>query len=42
MMALIWGLFLPLMAILLIDSLNNKIIDKKDVEKGTLAQLSDL
>jgi capsular exopolysaccharide synthesis family protein len=37
MMALIWGLFLPLMAILLIDSLNNKIIDKKDVEKGTLA-----
>jgi capsular exopolysaccharide synthesis family protein len=34
-MALILGLLLPAFLILLIDSLNNKIIDKKDIEKGT-------
>lgn len=33
--ALILGILFPLLAIFLIDFLNNKIIDKKDVEKGT-------
>ena len=37
MMALILGLFFPVLGILLIDYLNNKIIDKKDIEKGTKA-----
>jgi len=35
MMALILGLFFPILGILLVDYLNNKIIDKKDIEKGT-------
>ena len=35
MMALLFGLFIPAAGILLIDYLNNRIIDKKDVEKGT-------
>jgi len=34
-MALILGLLIPAMLILIIDYLNNKIIDKKDIEKGT-------
>jgi tyrosine-protein kinase Etk/Wzc len=37
MMALILGLFFPLVGIFLIDYLNNKIIDKRDIEKGTNA-----
>jgi len=37
MMAIIFGLLFPVIGILLIDYLNNKIIDKKDVEKGTKA-----
>ncbi len=37
MMALMLGFFFPGMGILLIDYLNNKIIDKKDIEKGTSA-----
>lgn len=37
MMALVLGLLIPAILILLIDYLNNKIIDKKDVEKGTKA-----
>jgi capsular exopolysaccharide synthesis family protein len=37
MMAIILGLFFPILGILLIDYLNNKIIDKKDIEKGTKA-----
>jgi len=37
MMALALGLFFPILGILLIDYLNNKIIDKKDIEKGTSA-----
>lgn len=37
MMALILGLFFPVIGIFLIDYLNNKIIDKKDIEKGTSA-----
>jgi capsular exopolysaccharide synthesis family protein len=36
-MALILGLLIPAVLILLIDYLNNKIIDKKDIEKGTRA-----
>lgn len=35
MMALIFGFFAPMLGIFLIDYLNNKIIDKKDVERGT-------
>ncbi|HUT63437.1 MAG TPA: polysaccharide biosynthesis tyrosine autokinase, partial [Anaerolineae bacterium] len=35
--ALVLGLLIPAMLILLIDYLNNKIIDKKDIEKGTKA-----
>jgi len=38
-MALVLGLLIPAILILLIDYLNNKIIDKKDVEKGTSAPL---
>lgn len=37
MLALIIGLLFPSIAILLIDYMNNKIIDKKDIEKGTSA-----
>jgi tyrosine-protein kinase Etk/Wzc len=33
--AFVLGLLFPLLGIFLIDYLNNKIIDKKDVEKGT-------
>lgn len=36
-MALTLGLLIPAILILLIDYLNNKIIDKKDIEKGTKA-----
>ncbi len=36
-MALILGLLIPVILILLIDYLNNKVIDKKDIEKGTKA-----
>jgi len=35
MMAFILGLFLPMLAIFLIDSLNDKIIDKRDIEVKT-------
>lgn len=38
-MALAIGLFAPMLLILLIDFLNNKIIDKKDVEKATNAPI---
>ena len=34
---LILGLFFPFIGIILIDLLNNKIIDKRDIEKGTNA-----
>jgi tyrosine-protein kinase Etk/Wzc len=37
MMALMLGLFLPVAGIVLIDYLNNKIMDRKDVEKRTTA-----
>ena len=36
-LALIFGLMIPAILILLIDYLNNKVIDKKDIEKGTKA-----
>jgi len=39
MLALILGLLLPAIAIILIDLLNNKIIDKKDIEKATTAPI---
>jgi tyrosine-protein kinase Etk/Wzc len=39
MMALLLGLLIPLIGIIIIDLLNNKIIDKKDIEKGTGAPL---
>ena len=35
MLALILGLFLPSLAIIIIDLLNNKVIDKKDIDKVT-------
>ncbi|MDZ7636069.1 MAG: polysaccharide biosynthesis tyrosine autokinase [Bacteroidales bacterium] len=35
MMALILGLLLPALAIILIDLMNNKVIDKKDIERAT-------
>ncbi|MBN1597321.1 MAG: polysaccharide biosynthesis tyrosine autokinase [Bacteroidales bacterium] len=38
-MALMIGLIIPAIMILLIDYLNNKIIDKKDIEKGTGAPI---
>lgn len=37
MLALILGLILPAIAIIIIDLLNNKVIDKKDVERATKA-----
>jgi capsular exopolysaccharide synthesis family protein len=39
MMAFVLGLFCPLLGIILVDYLNNKIIDKKDIEKGTNAPI---
>ena len=42
MIALILGLLIPLIGIILIDYLNNKIIDKKDIEKGTTAPIIGL
>lgn len=39
MMALVLGILIPAILILLIDLMNNKIIDKKDVEKGTKAPI---
>lgn len=38
-MGLMFGLFIPVILILLIDYLNNKIIDKKDIEKSTKAPI---
>jgi capsular exopolysaccharide synthesis family protein len=38
-MSLTLGLLIPAILILLIDYLNNKIIDKKDIEKGTRAPI---
>lgn len=38
-MAIGLGLFIPMLLILLIDYLNNKIIDKKDIEKATKAPI---
>jgi capsular exopolysaccharide synthesis family protein len=35
MMAFIIGLIIPLFSIIVLDLLNNKIIDKKDIENGT-------
>lgn len=37
MTAVIIGLFIPLLGIILLDFMNNKIIDKKDIEKKTPA-----
>jgi len=37
LMAIMLGMFIPVILIILIDFFNNKIIDKKDVEKGTKA-----
>ena len=39
MIAVILGLLIPFMGIILIDFLNNKIIDKKDIEKATRAPI---
>jgi tyrosine-protein kinase Etk/Wzc len=39
MIAFVLGLLVPLFIILLIDYFNNKIIDKKDVERGTKAPI---
>jgi len=39
MMAMALGLLIPVILILMIDYLNNKIIDKKDVERGTSAPI---
>ena len=39
MMAFILGLLLPAVAIILIDLLNNKVIDKKDIERATRAPI---
>jgi len=39
MLALILGLLLPAVAIILIDLMNNKIIDKKDIERATSAPI---
>ncbi len=36
-MAIILGLLIPAILILVIDYLNNKVIDKKDIERGTKA-----
>jgi len=38
-MALTLGFFIPALLILLIDFLNNKVIDKKDIEKATRAPI---
>jgi len=38
-MGLMLGLLIPAILILLIDYMNNKIIDKKDIEKGTKAPI---
>lgn len=38
-MAMILGLLIPAMLIFVIDYLNNKVIDKKDIEKGTKAPI---
>lgn len=35
LLALVLGLFLPAVAIVIIDMMNNKVIDKKDIEKLT-------
>lgn len=35
MMALLLGLMIPVMLIIIIDYLNDKIIDKKDIERKT-------
>jgi capsular exopolysaccharide synthesis family protein len=35
MMALVAGLFIPFVLIIVVDLLNNKILDKKDIERGT-------
>lgn len=37
--ALMLGLIIPVICILLLDLLNNKVLDKKDVEKGTNAPI---
>lgn len=39
MVAFLLGILFPLSGILLIDYLNNKILDKKDIEKGTAAPI---
>jgi tyrosine-protein kinase Etk/Wzc len=39
MLAIILGLLLPAIAIVIIDLANNKVIDKKDVEKATKAPI---
>jgi capsular exopolysaccharide synthesis family protein len=39
LLAFLLGLFVPGLCIILIDYLNNKIIDKKDIEKGTNAPI---
>ena len=39
MLALILGLLFPAIAIIIIDLLNNKVIDKKDIEKATKAPI---
>ncbi len=39
MLALILGLILPAIAIMIIDLMNNKVIDKKDVERATKAPI---
>ena len=39
MISLILGLLIPLLGIILIDYLNNKIIDKKDIERVTSAPI---
>lgn len=39
MLAIMLGLLLPCIAIILIDLMNNKVIDKKDIEKATRAPI---
>jgi tyrosine-protein kinase Etk/Wzc len=39
MLALILGLLFPAIAIILIDLMNNKVIDKKDIERATRAPI---
>jgi tyrosine-protein kinase Etk/Wzc len=38
-MAFVLGFFIPVLFILMLDFLNNKIIDKRDIEKGTRAPI---